>query len=240
MRPPAQGGPQAAVPIKVLSSNGVRAALCELGPQFEHATRHRLAIRFDVAQLLKAQILGGEAFDVAILTEPATDELLKAGRIVAGTRRDIARSGIGVAIRAGAPKPDIGTVEAFKRVLLGAESVANTTQGASGIYFAGVLERLGIAEQMKPKSRVQAGGLVAEMVARGLAELAVQQISELLPVAGVELVGPFPPELQNFTVFSAGVGTDTGDSEAAYALIRFLTGPAAAPIIKAKGMEPAD
>jgi molybdate transport system substrate-binding protein len=227
-----------AADIKVLSSNGVTAVLRELGPAFEHATGHRLVIRFDVANVLKTQIQGGETFDVAILTGQVTDELLAQGKIAAGTRADIARSGVGVAIRAGAPKPDISTAEAFKRTMLAAKSVAYTTQGASGMHFASVLERLGIAAEMKPKSKLQQGGPVAELVARGEVELAVQQISEILPVAGAELVGPFPPDLQRFTVFSAGVGTSAKEPEAAVALITFLRAPAAAPVIKAKGMEP--
>jgi molybdate transport system substrate-binding protein len=227
-----------AAEIKVLSTNGVTSVMRELGPEFERATGHKLVIRYDVTTALRNQIQGGETFDVAILTGPVTDELLKQGKLAAGTRADIARSGVGVAIRAGAPKPDISTVEAFKRTMLAAKSVAYTTQGASGIYFASVLQRLGIAEAMKPKAKLQPGGAVAELVARGEAELAVQQISELISVAGVELVGPFPPELQSITVFSAGVAASAKEPEAARALIQFLTAPAASPVIKAKGMEP--
>jgi molybdate transport system substrate-binding protein len=227
-----------AAEIKVLSTNAVTAVLDELGPVFERETGHKLVIHYDVANILRNQILAGEQFDVAIVTGPATEELLKQGKLAAGSRGDIARSGVGVAVRAGAPKPDISTAEAFKRTMLAAKSVAYTTQGASGIYFTSVLQRLGIAEEMKSKSKVQQGGSVGEVVAKGEAELAVQQISELLRVPGIELVGPFPPALQNFTLFSAGVSAGAKEPEAAQTLIKFLTAPSALPVIKAKGMEP--
>jgi len=223
--------------IKVLSSNGVRAMLKELGPHYERTTGNKLNIEFDVANVLKTRIDSGEPFDVAILTGPALDELSKEGKVNAGTRADIARSGIGVAVRAGAPKPDISTVEAFKRTLLAAKSVAYTTQGASGIYFAGLLQRLGIAEEMKPKAKLLQGGAAAELVARGEAELAVQQISELLPVPGIDYVGPLPSELQNYTVFAAALAPNTKEAGPAASFIKFLTGPDAIAVIKTKGME---
>lgn len=234
----AQGGGARAAEIRLISSNGVSAVLSVLGPRFETANGDTLVIHFDTANALKDKILAGEAFDVAILTAPIVDELTKAGKIAGGSRADIARSGVGVAIRAGATRPDISTVEAFKRTLLAAKSVAYTTSGASGLYFAGVLERLGIGDQVKAKAKLQPGGAVAELVASGEAELAVQQLSELMPVKGTEILGPFPPELQNFTVFSAGIGAAAKDKVAAKAFVGFLTAPAALPIIKAKGMEP--
>lgn len=224
--------------IRLISSNGVSAVLSVLGPQFEQASGVRLVIRFDTANVLKDKILAGEAFDLAILTGPVVDELTKAGKIAVGSRADIARSGVGVAIRAGAPRPDISTLEAFKRTMLAAKSIAYTTTGASGLYFASVLERLGIADQVKPKAKLQPGGAVAELVARGEAELAVQQVSELMPVKGTEILGPLPPELQNYTVFSAGIGAAAKQAAAAKALVGFLRAPAALPAIKAKGMEP--
>lgn len=233
-----QGNAAGAAEVTVLASNGVTAVMKELGPQFERGTENKLAIRFDLANVLKEQIQGGEAFDVAILTAPVADDLVKQGKIVAGARSDFARSGVGVAIRAGAPRPDISTVEAFKKTMLDAKSVAYTTQGASGIYFAKLLERLGIAEAIKAKAKLQPGGAVAELAAKGEAELAVQQVSELLPVAGAELLGPFPPEIQSYTVFAAVLGTSAKEPEAAKALIKFLAAPAAIPVIKSKGMEP--
>jgi molybdate transport system substrate-binding protein len=224
--------------IKVLASNGVKAVLSELAPQFEQSTGRDLAVTFDRSSELKKRIEAGEIFDVAILTAPMIDDLIRQRKIAAGTVSNVARSGVGVAVRAGAPKPDIGTVEAFKRTLLDVKSVAYTTEGASGVHFASVLQRLRIADAVNAKSKTQPGGAVAELVARGEAELAVQQISELLPVAGTEVVGPFPPELQNFTLFTAGLAGAGKAREGARALVKFLTAPSIAAVLKAKGMEP--
>jgi len=227
-----------AAEIKILSSNGVTAVMKELGPEFERASGHRIAIHFDAAALLRKKVEAGEAFDLTILTAPVLEDVMKKGLVVAGSRADIARSGVGVAMRAGQPKPDIGNTEAFKRTMLAAQTVAYTTEGTSGRYFVSLLERLGIGEQMKPKARTRQSGPAAELVAKGEAELAVQQISELLPVAGTQFVGPFPPELQVYTTFSAGLGARAAEPDAARALIKFLTAPAAMPVIKSKGMEP--
>lgn len=226
-----------AAEIKVLSTIGVRSVMNELGPRFEQASGHRLAVAYDVASVLKRQIDAGAPFDVAILTLAATDDLMRQGRILSGSWAGIARSGHGLAVRAGAPRPDIATADAFKRALLGAKSIAYSREGASGIYFAGLLERLGIAEAMKGRTR-RAGGDVAELVARGEVEMAVQLIPELIAVRGVELAGPFPPELQNYVQFAAGVSALARQPDAARALIRYLTQPEAIPIIKSKGMEP--
>jgi molybdate transport system substrate-binding protein len=224
--------------IKVLASNGVKAVLLELAPQFEQLTGRNLAITFDRSSELKKQIEAGERFDVAILTGPMIDDLIRQRKIAAGSGANIARSGVGVAVRAGAPKPDIGTVEAFKRALLDAKSLAYTTEGASGVYFASVLQRLKIADAVRAKSKTQPGGAVGELVARGEAELAVQQISELLPVASTEIVGPFPPELQSFTLFTAGLAGASKELEGAKVLVKYLAAPGIAAVLKAKGMEP--
>jgi molybdate transport system substrate-binding protein len=226
-----------AAEIKLIASNGVTAIMDVLGPEFEKETGNKLVIHYDVANLLKKAIEGGEAFDVAILTGPVTDDLIKEGKI-AGPAVGIARSGIGVAIRLGAPKPDISSTAAFKQALLDAKSIAYTTQGASGQYFAALLVKLGIADQVKAKSKLLVGGRAAELVARGEADMAVQQISELLPVAGTEIAGPLPPELQKFTDFTAGTGAGATNSQGAAALIKFLAAPAHADLIKSKGMEP--
>jgi molybdate transport system substrate-binding protein len=231
------GGAPAAE-LKVLSSNGTSAIVRAIGADFERRTGHVLTLKIDVAALLQKEIEGGETFDVAILTRAVVDELVAQRRIDARTAADIARSGIGVAVRAGAAKPDIGTSEAFRRTMLAAGSVAYTTVGGSGIHFLKMAERLGIADAVKAKSRTQPGGIVAELVAKGEAELAVQQISELLPVAGVELVGPFPPDLQLITLFSAGMSAKSRNPEAAQALIRFFAESDALRAIKAAGMEP--
>ena len=187
---------------------------------------------------MRKEIDAGAAFDVAILTAEVTDDLIKQGKVT-GSRSDIAKSGVGVGVRAGAPKPDISTAEAFKRTLLSAKSVAYSAQGMSGVYFASLLQRLGIADEMRPKSKVQSGVPTGEVAARGEAELAIQQISELLPVAGLDLVGPFPPELQLYTVFSAGLGAHAKNKAGAQALIDFLSAQKSNPLLKAKGLEPA-
>jgi molybdate transport system substrate-binding protein len=165
------------------------------------------------------------------------DDLIKSGK-ASGPRLDLARSGIGVSIKKGARKPDISTAEAFKQTLLAAKSVAYTSTGASGVYFASLTEKLGIADAIKAKSHTVPGGPAAELVARGEAELAIQQISELLPVAGTELVGPLPPEFQSITVFSGGVSAKAANLAGARALLAFLTSPDAIATIRLKGMDP--
>jgi len=210
----------------------------ELAPQFERANDCKIAISYDPAKVMLARIQKGETADLAILGSGAIDELVKQGKISAGSRRVLARCRVGVAVLAGKPRPDISSVEAFKRTLLGAKSVAYTQEGASGMHFAGLIERLGIAEQVKAKAVRQPGGLIGELVAAGKAEIAIQQIPELMAVAGIELVGPLPAEIQLVTVSSAGIFAGTKQAEAAQSFIRFLVTPAAARVMKAKGLEP--
>ena len=226
-----------AADLKVLSTVGVQTVVEELAPQFERMTGHKLTITFGVSNLMKQQIAAGESFDVAIMTSTVTDELIEQGKVLAATRTDIAHGGIGIGVRAGAHKPDIGSVEALKRALLDARSVAYSKAGASGIYFAGLLERLGLAEAMRPKTKYGTSN-VGEMVAKGEAELGVQLINELLAVPGVEIVGPLPKEIQNYVTLTAGVATQAREPALAEEFIRFLTAPAALPVIKAKGLAP--
>jgi molybdate transport system substrate-binding protein len=224
--------------IKVLASNGVKAALEELAPAFERATGNKVVIAFGLAAVLKRQIEAGEAFDLAILTSAGIDDLAKQGKVDAGSRAAIARSGVGIGIRKGAPRPDIGTPDALKRTMLSAKSVSWAKEGASGVYFASVLERMGIAEQMKPKLVLAASGAeVAKLVAEGKAQYAALLVNELIAQPGVEVLGPLPDALQSFTVFHAGVGVGSKDSSAAKALIKFLTTPSAGAVFKAKGQE---
>lgn len=236
----ASGAVASAEDIKVLTSNGTSAIVRAIGDAFTRQTGHTLAIKVDVAVLLQKEIEAGEAFDVAVLTRSAVDALVASGAIDAATRTDIARSGIGVAVRSGAARPDIGTVAAFRQTFLDAKSVAYTTVGGSGLHFIKVAERLGIADAVRAKAKTQSGGAVGELVARGEAELAVQQVSELLPVEGIDLVGAFPPELQLVTLFTVGVSAGSQHPDAAKALIKFFSTPAAREVIKAKGMEAAD
>jgi len=227
-----------AADIKVLSTHAVFEVMGELGPRFERASGYILSFSYDPANVLKRRIEGGAAFDVAIVTKQVIDDLVKQGKIMPGTCIDIGRCGLGVSVRKGAHKPDIGTVEGFKRTMLAAKSLVRSAEGTSGVYFEKLLDRLGIAEAMRGKIKLGPSGRVAEFVARGEVELAVQQVSELLPVSGAEFAGPFPPELQLYTVFSVGTGAASKDREAAQTFIDFLTAPSAVPLFKAKGIEP--
>jgi len=228
-----------AAEIKVISSVGVRAALEELKPQFERATQHKLTLAFGTAVPLKRQIEAGETFDVVILTPALIEDLVKQGKVAAGTKSDIAKAGIGVAGRAGAPKPDISTPEAFKRALINAKSIVYSKEGQSGTAMAKLIDRLGITAEMKPKTVLETrSGHTAVAVVEGKAELGFTIISEILPVSGAELVGPLPAELQSYVVFTAAISPNARDAKAARAFINFFTAPAALPVLKAKGMEP--
>jgi molybdate transport system substrate-binding protein len=224
--------------IRVLSTHAVLDVLNELGPKFERATGHRLSIGYDPAKAVKRQIENGAAFDAAIVTRPVFDDLAAQGKILPETRADIGRSGLGVAVRKGAVKPDIATTEAFKRALLATKSVVRSAEGTSGLYFETLLDRLGIAEAMRDKVKLGPSGRVAELVARGEADMAVQQIAELLPVTGAHYAGPFPPELQLYSEFAAGVASASKHREAAKAFISTLTTPEAIALFKAAGLEP--
>ena len=227
-----------AAELKVLSGNGAKAAVRELCSQFERATGNKIELRFEVNADLERKIEAGETFDVAVLNPPVIDALIKLGKLVAGSRADIGRAGLGLAVRSGAPKPDIGSVEAFKRALLAANAVAYPGKGASGLYFVSLLDRLGIAAPMKSKLRPMAAEDTVEVVARGDADMVVVVASRIYDVAGVDAVGPIPPELQTQIGFAAGLGASAKEPAAAKALIRFLTAPTAAPTLKAKGVEP--
>ncbi|MFL6928408.1 MAG: substrate-binding domain-containing protein, partial [Xanthobacteraceae bacterium] len=196
-----------AAELKVLSGNGARAAVRELASQFERASGHKVALRFEVNAELKRKIEAGETFDVAILNPPVIEDLIKQGKIVAGTRADIGRAGLGVAVRVGAPKPDIGSVEAFKRALLRANSVAYPGEGASGVYFAGLVERLGIAAEMKSRMRPMPAEDTVEVVARGEADMVVVVASRIVGVPGVDFVGLIPAEVQANIGFATGISS---------------------------------
>jgi molybdate transport system substrate-binding protein len=232
-----------AAEIKVVSGGAFKQVLTALATQYEKERGNKVEVTYQtVGQHLVLIRDGKEEFDVAVLTPEGIDGLAKEGKVVPGTRADLAKVGVGVVVKAGAPLPDISTDDAFRRALLAAKSVAYIDPkagGSSGIYVAGLLKRLGIADAVNAKAVLVQGGAVADRVADGEAEIGVHQISEILPVAGVTLVGPLPADIQNFTVYSAGVGTEAKDAVAAKDFVRFLTGPHALPIIKAKGMEPA-
>ena len=234
----AQCGAAIAGEVKVLAGAALSGVIEELGPQFQSKTGHKLVIQYGLSGTFKKQIEAGEAFDVAIIAPAQMDDLIKQGKIAADTRTNISRHGIGVAIRAGAPKPDISSPDAFKSALLNAKSMAYLPEGATGIHLAKVLEQLGIAEQMKAKIKPQqVVERVVQAVADGEAELGVAPTPALLSVRGVELVGLLPPELQNYVVLAAGVASGAKEPEAAKVFIKFLTAPEATAVIKAKGLE---
>jgi molybdate transport system substrate-binding protein len=224
--------------IKILSTHAVLEVLSELGPLFERVSGLDLGIDYDPANALKRTIEAGTPFDVAIVTRAVIDELALKGKVRRETCKDICRSGLGIAVRRGAAVPDIATVDALRRSLLAARSLVRSKEGTSGLYFETLLDRLGIADAMREKIMLGASGRVAELVARGETEMAVQQIPELLPVKGIQYVGPLPGELQLWTVFAAGVGSATNDPAAANAFIEALATPSAVALFKAKGLEP--
>lgn len=232
-------GPAATADIKVLTAGAMKSVVLVLQPGFETASGHKLVVDNDTAGGLTKRIDGGETFDMAIITPAAIDTLIRNGKVVDGSRVAVAKVGVGVAVKEGAPKPDLSSVDAFKRALLAANTVAYidpASGGSSGIYVAGLLKRLGLAEEIKPKERLQAGGYVAEKVAKGEAEIAIHQISEILPVKGVVLAGPLPEEIQNYTVYAAGMSARASDPKAAQAWIDYLKSPAAAAAIESRGM----
>jgi len=229
-------GAQAAE-LKVYASTAVKAVLQELGPQFEKATGNQLVFTFGPAAVMKKQIDEGAAFDVAILTPALTDGLATAGKIDPASRVAIARAGLGVAVPAGSPKPDVSTAEELKRTLLQAKSIGFNGVGASRAGNEALLAKLGIADQVKPKIKLLNESAPVG-VAKGEVEIGLGSMSEVLLVPGVQLTGPFPAGLQSYLVFMAGVSSASKNADAATSLIKFLTASAAAPVFKAKGMEP--
>jgi molybdate transport system substrate-binding protein len=230
--------------IRVMSSAGFKPAYLELVAEFERTTGHKIVNAWGPSmggtpQAVPNRIARGEPVDVVIVVGEALDSLIRDGKIVASSRVDLARSLIGAAVRAGAPKPDISDVEAFKRALANAKSIAYS-DSASGVYIETELyKKLGVSDEVKAKSKMIPADPVGEIVARGDAELGFQQVSELMAVKGIDLLGPIPAEIQKVTVYSAAIATAAKEPEAGAALIKFLSAPAAAPVIKKIGMEPA-
>ena len=238
----AHAGVAGAAEIKVLSAVAMKPALDDIARDFERRTGHRITTVYATAGLIGQRVRDAEPFDVVILPRSAFDPLLADGKIAAGSAASVAQSLVAVAVRTGAPKPDISSPEALKRSLLAAKSIVYpdpTKGGATGIHAARVIEQLGISEQMKPKTTLTPAGEYAEIVARGDAEIAIVQPMVVLGVPGIELVGPLPDELQNKTdfVFMAGVGAHATQAESAHAFITYLLTPDAARVIKARGME---
>jgi molybdate transport system substrate-binding protein len=228
-----------AADIRVLSTQATQEAYLELAAQFEKATGHKVTTAFTGTLNVQKRLADGEACDLIIMAGPAIDEQIKLGKAVAGSRVDFAKSGVGLAVRKGAAKPDIGSAEALKKTLLRAKSIGYST-GPSGLYMLGVFEKLGIAGEIKGKlKQTPSGVFVGNLIASGETEIGFQQISELVHFAGIDYVGPLPGELQRMTVFSAGIHAGAKQAEAARALVKFLTAPAAAPVVRKHGLEPA-
>lgn len=223
--------------IRVLSSVGIKAVVDELAPQFEKATKHKVTTTFDLASALKTKIEGGAPFDVAILTPPLLDDLIAKGLVTPASRTAVARVGLGLMIKSGAKKPDVRTTEAFRRTLLDAKSITYASAGASGVAFLAIVDKMGIAPQIKVKAKpVASGEDVNANITSGAADLAVLPVSEILPVKGAELGGVFPAEVQTYVVMAAGVSAKA-QGNAANEFVSFLMSPANDAVVKVKGME---
>ena len=228
-----------AADISVVSTQATEEAYKELVAQFEKASGHKVTTFFSGTLNVQKKLADGEFYDLIIMAGPAIDEQIKLGKAVAGSRVDVAKSGTGMAVRKGAPKPDIGSVDALKKTLLTVKSIGYST-GPSGLYMLGVFEKLGIAGEVKGKlKQTPSGVFVGSLIANGDTEVGFQQIAELVHFAGIDYVGPLPGDLQRMTMFSAGLHSGARQPDAAKALVRFLTAPAAAPVIRKHGLEPA-
>jgi molybdate transport system substrate-binding protein len=230
----AGAGVQAAE-IKVISTIGVKMALPDIIADFERASGHKVSVTWGTASLLKTRILEGEAADVAVLTAAVIDDLVKAGRIT-GARVDLAKSGSGFGVKAGAPKPDISTPEALKRTLLAAKTIGYSKPGASGVLFLKIVEQMGITNEIAPK--LVDAEVVGVAIAKGDAEIGIQQIPELMAVPGVDIAGPLPGAFQVITTFSAGLDAKAKEKAAAEAFIKFLAASGAGAVYKSKGLDP--
>jgi len=227
-----------AAEIKVISTQATEDAYKELVAQFEKATGHKVTTFYSGTINVSKKLADGEQYDLVIMSAGAIDEQTKLGKVATGSKIDFAASGTGLAVKKGAPKPDIGSTDAFKKTLLNAKSIGYST-GPSGVYVVSVFDKLGIADAVKPKlKQTPSGVFVGTLIADGSAEVGFQQISELVHFAGIDYVGPLPGDLQRMTMFSTGIHTAAKQSDAAKALVRHLTAPAATPIIKKQGLEP--
>jgi molybdate transport system substrate-binding protein len=233
----AQVATASAAEVKVLTARAIATVLREIGTEFERTSGHKLNVISGLPSEFVRQINAGEPFDVIVTGRAPLDGLIRDGRLAADTRIELARSGIGVGVRAGASKPDIGSVEAFKRTLLDARSIGYLKVG-SGAYLAPLLERLGIAEAIAAKVTRPDTDIVSELVAKGEIELGMVVITQIMTTPGVELVGPLPPEIQSYVTFTGGVSANAKAPDAARALLKFLQEPNAVAVITAQGMEP--
>ena len=231
-------GAASAAEIKVIASGATKEIINEILPAFEKNSGHKVAIEFTGTANIKKRIAAGETYDLVIVGAPEIDAFAQQGKIASGTRTDLMKSGVGVAVRSGASKPDIGSSEALKKTLLAAKSIGYSS-GPSGDHMVNLVERMGIADQVKPKMKqVPSGSRISTMIESGEAEIGFQQISELIHENGIDYIGPLPSEVQKITVYAAGLHTGAREPEAAKALVKALAAPDAATLIKAHGMEP--
>jgi len=230
--------PADAAEIRACGARATSTILGEIGPDFERATGHKISVSIDVAAAMARRFEAGEPCDILVVIENQLDGLIAKGKILAASRTVLARSGIGVEVRKGARKPDIGSVEAFKRAVLDAKSVAYLKEGASGVYLAGLFERMGIAKAIEPKLTRPDTDLVSKLVAEGKIEHGLVVITQILTTPGVELVGPLPAEIQSYLVFAAGVASSSPVRDPALDLLKFMTGERAKRALRAQGMEP--
>ena len=227
-----------AAELKIFGSRVTKMVVGDVGPGFEQATGNKLDVVTDVAAVMKRRIEQGEPFDLAVLVDFQADELIREGRLVPGSRADVMKAGIGVAVKRGAPKPDISTVGAFKQTLLNAKSITYLKEGASTRHLVKVLAQLGIAGALEAKTVKPMTESVSEMVAAGEVEIGIIVIPNILSVPGAELVGPLPAEIQSYITFTAAVSAQSGNQSAARQVIRLLQSPAGVQSIRQKGMEP--
>ncbi|ARQ00272.1 molybdate ABC transporter substrate-binding protein [Pseudorhodoplanes sinuspersici] len=231
--------PASAAELKILTAGAMKQVVLALQPDFEKQG-HKLVVDNDTAGALLKRIENGEAFDIAVVTPGVVDQLAAKGKLVSATKTNLARVAIGVMVRPGAPLPNISSVDAFKQALMDAKSVAYidpASGGSSGIYLDKLFEKMGIADAVRAKAKLKRGGYVADLLVSGDAELGIHQISEIVPVKGVALVGPLPPEIQNYTTYAGAISSTTKDAAAAKAFIELLAGPAGGAVLREKGMD---
>ena len=227
-----------AADIKVLSTQATEEAYRELVPQFEKASGHKVATVFTGTLGAMKRLADGETYDLIIMSGPSIDELMQSGKIVSGSRVDFARSGVGVAVRKGAAKPDISSTEALKKTLLAAKAIGYST-GPSGNYVVSLFQKMGVADQVKPKlKQTPTGVFVGSLIASGEVEIGFQQVSELVHFAGIYYVGPLPADVQFITTFASGIQSGAKQADAAKALVKFITAPSAAEVIRKHGLTP--
>jgi molybdate transport system substrate-binding protein len=234
----AHAGRSDAAELKIFGSRVTRMVIDDIGPAYTQATGNKLTVVTDVAAVMKRRIEQGEPFDVAVLVNFQADDLIRKGRLVADTRADVMRAGIGVAVKRGAPRPDISTVAAFKRTLLAAKSIVYLKEGASTLHLEKVLAELGIADALEAKTTKTTGESVSEMVAAGDAEIGIIVIPNILSVPGAELVGPLPAQIRSYITFTAAVSPSSPNQDAAREVIKLMRSPAGVQSIRKNGMEP--